>query len=83
MNNNDIPQGPREFINGSTTILNNVLKLTANTACAFTALVYEFPHSPASAAKATTGTLGVGQSLYYVKSISITTGTCEVVYKGA
>lgn len=80
MNNQIIPQGPREFIAASSTVLTNVLRFRANTSTPFTDLVYKFPKSPANADASSSGTLGVGESLEYVKTVTLTSGGGEVVY---
>lgn len=82
MNNQIIPQGPREFIVASATQLTNVLRYTANASTPFTDLVYKFPKTPANTDAAAAGTLAIGQSLEWVASVTLTTGNGEVVYIG-
>lgn len=80
MNSEIIAQGCRELITCNTTVIVNALRIRAITATAFTALVFKYAPGVANAAAATAGTLPVGESLEYVKSISLTSGLAEVIY---
>ena len=81
MNNQIIPQGSRELVDASTSIIADALIIRALEDVAFTALVYKFPKTPANADAITAGTIPAGTQLEYVKSVSLTTGLAEVVYQ--
>lgn len=79
MNSDIIPQGPRELVTGPANIA-NALEINAVTDIAITALLFQFPKTPANAAKVTAGTIKAQSKLNYVKSVTISTGTAEVVF---
>jgi hypothetical protein len=81
MNNQIIVQGARELVVGNPQVITDALAIRALTAVPFTALVYKFPKTPASADAVAAGTIPAGTQLEYVKSISLTSGTAEVVYQ--
>lgn len=81
MNNQIIVQGARELIVASSAIVENALVIRALTAVPFTALVYKHAKGPANSDAANAGTIPAGMNLEYVKSISLTSGTAEIIYQ--
>lgn len=82
MANSDIvPQGPAEVIAGPATIARPVLQLTALTDLPVTAIVPLFPATPANGAAVSATTVPARSKLTNLKSISITSGTAEVIYR--
>ena len=82
MNNQIIPQGARQVITGSSSVITaKLLCFRALTDCAITNLVFIHPAAP-HAQVDTAFTLPQGMELNYVESLTLTSGTAECVELG-
>jgi hypothetical protein len=79
-NKNIVPLGCAETIDGSSTVIKNILLIRAFTDCALASVVRVNPPNPASGAAVDSFTLPAGHWLEYVASLTLTSGTCDVIY---
>lgn len=80
MNNQIIPQGPREILTGPATLTKNALVVRALSDCTMDNITYIYPAAPANPAAVDSLILLGGASLEYVKTATISAGNAEVVY---